>query len=218
MTTLNIAQLKEQVAAAQLANKTKIAEASEIASLNATLALESSEELFEAKVKLAVIGQNTKTLQDMVDVCSGIIDDTPVQNNNTRKVREWAGTKRFDFGAQVNLVHQLVTGIMYSCGEHKPLLLTHTGLDIELIDQIASAFGSPAYYARKTNMFTEAKPYNVEELLSTMAVIQSTLGVVIDTSKLTTENFSIEFGKGQVKAYADQKLADKAIADMNMDL
>jgi len=210
--------LQAQVAKAQKENADKLAEKVMEASLTATLALESSEELFEAKVKLAVISQNTKKLQSLVDVCSGIIDENPVQNTKTRAVREWAGTRRFDYGTQINLIHQLVTGVMYSVNEHKPLLLAHTGLDIELIEQVAAAFGSTAYYARKTNMYTEAKPYDVEEVLSTIAVLQSVLGIVVDTSLITAANFSLEFGNGEVRALKEQKLANKAISDMENDL
>ena len=218
MTIKSNKALQAKVKAIQKANEVKLAAAVLEANLSATLALESSEELFKAKVKLSVISKNTKKLQSLVDVCSGIIDETPVHNNKTRATREWAGTRRFDFGTQINLVHQLITGIMYSCSEHKQLLLAHTGLDIELVEQAKAAFGTTAYYATKTNLYTAAKPYNVEEVKSTVAVLQSVLGVVVDTSLLTEHIFKNEFDGGEIRANDDLLKANSAIEDMETSL
>jgi len=210
--------LMAKVEKAQKDNAAKLAEKVMVASLNATLALESSEVLFESKVKLAVSSQNTDKLQSLIDICSGIIDETPVQNSKTRTLREWAGSKRFAFGNQINLMYQLATGIMYSANEHKQLLLAHTQLDMELIEQLVEAFGSPAYYSRNHNALVDAKPYNIEAVDSAVAVMQSSLGVVVDVTKLTTANFSLEFGKGEIKALEDQAKASKAIAEMDTEL
>jgi hypothetical protein len=218
MTIKSTAALKAKVKASQKANAAKLAEAILTAKLNATLALESSPVLFDAKVKLGVISSNTKKIQEFIDFCSQTIEDTPVYNNKTRDVRKWNGTRRYEFGTQINLIHQLVTGIMYSCSEHKPLLLAHTGLDIELIEQTKAAFGSTAYYSTKTNLLTEAKDYDVEKLKATVAVIQSLLGVVVDTSLLTEANFSLEFGKGEILAHNEKLKADTAIAETDLDL
>lgn len=210
--------LLAKVEKAQKDNAAKLAEKVMVASLTATLELESSTVLFDSKVKLAVTSGNTKKLQDLVNVCSGIIDETPVQNTKTRTVREWAGSKRFSFGNQINLMYQLATGIMYSANEHKQLLLAHTGLDIELVEQFVEAFGSPAYYSRNNNVLVEAKPYNTEAVDSAVAVMQSSLGVVVDVTKLTTANFSLEAGKAEVKAYLDLSKAEESIAEMNLEL
>ena len=218
MTVKSTAALKAKVKAAQKTSAAKVAAAAEDLLLNATLALESSEVLFQSRVKLAASSQNTKTLQTLVDQCSAMIDEIPVQNSKTRTVRKWVGVRRFAFGNQINIMHQLVTGILYSCAEHKQLLLEHTKLDLELLEQFTEAFGSPAYYNRNFNTLVEAKDYNVDNVMAAVSVMQSSLGVIVDTSQLTPANFSMEFGNGEIKAHEDRSKADAAIADMDTEL
>lgn len=213
MSTLKLKALKASVLKAQKANMKMINEAAEIAALDAILKLENNKDLFEAKVKLAVIGGNTNTLQKLVDECSGIIDAMPVENIKTKATRIWAGSRRFTFGTQIDLMFQLASGILYSCAEHKQLLLAHTGLDAELLEQFMTAFGSPAYYSRNFNTLVEAKLYNVDDVKSAVTVMQSALCVVVDTSQLTEEKFAEEFSKGGVRAHEDKLKADEAIAE-----
>ena len=210
---MNISELKAQVLAAQEANKAAILEASEFAMLEATLKLESSKDLFEAKVKLAVSGSNTKILQDLVDECEAIVDSVPVHNTKTRTIRKWNGSRRYSFGTQINLMYQLATGIMYSCSDHKMLLLAHTGLDTELLEKFAESFGTPAYYSRNNNVVVESAAYSVDDVLTTIAVMQSELNVIVDTSMITTEAFSLDFGKAEVRAYSDKLKADEAMEE-----
>ena len=218
MTKLSTKQLQAKVKAAQKENKTKIEEAALRAKLEATLVLESSKVLFDSKVKLAVTGQHTKVLQDLVNDCSGIVDSIPVHNKKTRKDRVWAGQRKFAHGEQVNLMYQLASGIMYSCAEHKQLLLAHTGLNPELITQFVEAFGSPAYYSHNLHAVVEAKPYTLDDVLATVAVMQSELGVIVDTSQLTTNVFSSEITKGKVTSELDKLKADEAVAELDMSI
>jgi hypothetical protein len=51
-----------------------------------------------------------------------------------------------------------------------------------------------------------------------VAVIQSLLGVVVDTSLLTEANFSLEFGKGEIVAHTEKLKAEAAIAETDLDL
>lgn len=213
---MNVTKLKQQVKAAQKASAKKIADAAEVAALKAALALESDPNLFKARVQLAVTSGYTKTLQDLVNTCSGIIDATPIENAKTKTTRVWAGSNRFTFGTQINLMYQLATGIMYSCAEHKQLLLAHTGIQESLVEQFVEAFGSPAYYSRNFNTLVEAKPYDVDAVLSSVRVMQSILGVDVDIAQLTAENFSLEFGKGEVRAFEDKAKAEEAIAAVDL--
>lgn len=213
---MNIEQLQAQVKAAQEANAVRIAEAAQVAQLEAALKLESSESLFNAKVKLALSGSVTKRLTDIVEECVAIIDGLPVVNNKTRANRKWAGSNRFIFGTQVNLMYQLATGIQFSCAEHKPLLLAHTGLDAELLEQLVDAFGTPAYYSRNYNTIVEAKPYDVESVLMALNVMQSQLNITVDMSNVTPANFSLEFGRAETRAYSDKIAAEEAIAELDM--
>jgi hypothetical protein len=210
---MNIEQLKAQVKAAQEANKAKIDNAVQIATLTATLKLEASELLFNSKVKLAVTTENTDKLQALVTECSGIIDSIPVTNNKTRTARVWAGSRRYAFGSQINLMYQLATGILYSCADHKQLLLAHTGLNLELLEQVNEAFGTPAYYSRNYNKLVESNVYSVENVVSTISVMQSELGVIVDSSLLTEDAFYSEFDKAQIVAETNKIKSDEAIAE-----
>lgn len=218
MKKLTLKQLQEKVKTAQKATAKKVAESAAYAGLEAMLALESSESLFEAKVKLAASSNNTVKLQKLVDECGGIITSLPVTNPKTRSQRVWAGSRRFAFGSQVNLAYQLATGILYSCTEHKPLLVEFTKLDTELLEQLNEAFGTPAYYSRNYNALVEAKMYNVEGVKAALNIMQSQLGVIIDTSQVTAEEFSLEFGKAEKAAYEDKIKADEAISEVDLEL
>lgn len=215
---MNIQDLKAQVKAAQEANEKRIAEAAELATLQATLKLESSETLFNSKVKLAASSAQTKVLQELVDQCAAIVDSVPITNPKTRTARKWAASRRFTFGTQINLMYQLATGILYSCAEHKQLLLAHTGLDAELLEQVVESFGTPTYYSRNYNTVVDAKPHDLESVQAAIAVMQSELGVVVDTSLLTDEQFSLEFGRAQITAHENKAKAEEAIAEADFEI
>lgn len=215
---MNITQLKAKVKAAQKANAKAVAAAATKSCLEAKLALETSESLFNSKVMLAASSSQTQALQTMIDECAAIIENVPVHNPKTRTNRVWAGSRRFQFGAQINLMYQLATGILYSCAEHKQLLLAHTGLDLELLEQIVDAFGTPEYYSRTMNTIVKAKPYSVERATAAVEVMQSELDVIVDTSNLTAEAFSLEFGKAVKTAQENKVAADEAIQEADLEL
>lgn len=211
--TINIEQLRAEVAKTVEANMKRVRAAAEIARLEATLKLESSEDLFQAKVKLAAQGADTAKLQQLVDECAGIVASVPVHNHKTRDNRVWAGSHKYGYGTQVDLMYNLATGILYACQEHKQLLLAHTGLDLELCQQMVEAFGTPTYYSRNYNSIVEAKPYDFDAVKATVAVMQSQLGVVIDDSKLIHDNFKVEFQRAQINADNNYKAAQEAIEE-----
>lgn len=215
---MNITQLKAKVKAAQKSNAKKVIEAAVITSLKAKLVLETSTSLFNSKVVLAASSTQTKSLQTMLDECAAIVDSVPVHNAKTRTNRVWAGSRRFQFGAQINLMYQLATGILYSCAEHKQLLLAHTGLDMELLEQIVESFGTPEYYSRNMNSIVEARTYNIERATAAVEVMQSELDVIVDTTGLVAEQFSLEFGKAIKTAQDNKVTADKAIAEADLEL
>jgi len=215
---MNIKQLQAKVKAAQKANAAKVVAAALKASLEATLTLESSKVLFDSKVKLAVSSNYTNKLQKLVDECAAIVDSVPVINTKTKAQRVWAEGRRFTFGTPINLMYQIANGINYSCAEHRPLLLNHTGLSMELIEQFLSALGKTAYYSRNFNTIVEAKAYDVEAALATVAVMQSELGVVVDTSLLTEAVFKDEFEKAEINAKLNKLTADEAIAEADLAL
>lgn len=218
MTNINIKALKAKVKAAQKENTARVREAAEIARLEATLKLESSEELFAARVKLTANSEQTEKLQNLVNECEGIVASVPVYNQKTRTNRQWAGSHKYNYGNQIDLMYQLATGILYACAEHKQLLLAHTGLNVELLEQVVKAFGTPTYYSRNYNTIVKEKPFDVALAKSTINIMQSILGVVIDTSSLATHNFVEEFNKAKITAKKYYGQASKAINEADFEL
>jgi len=215
---LNIEELKAKVEQAKAKNHDLVREHAEIARLEATLKLENSPELFQAKVRLAASEQQTNKLRQLVEECAAIIASTPIHDAKTRQNKVWRGSRKINYGSQVDLMYQLATGILYACQEHKQLLLAHTGLTVELCDEVVKAFGKPTYYNRNYHTVVEAKPYNVDMVKSTIQVMQSELDVVIDTSALTENNLNNEFISSEVSAMNDYKAAKEAIAEADFTL
>lgn len=215
---MNIEELKAKVEQVQKENAEKIRHAAEVARLEATLKLEGSEELFKAKVKLTANGEQTAKLQKLVDECAEIVASVPVYNAKTRTNRVWAGSHKYNYGTQVDLMYQLATGILYACQEHKQLLLAHTGLNLELLEQMVKAFGTPTYYSRNYHTIVEDKPFEIDMVQSTVEVMQSELGVVVDTSALTLSNFELEFARAEITAEQAYNQAKEAIAEADFSL
>lgn len=215
---MNINELKAKVEAAKKENAEKIRVAAEVARLEATLKLETSPALFAAKVKLAANGEQTAKLQQLVDECAAIVSSVPVYNAKTRTNRVWAGSHKYNYGTQIDLMYQLATGILYSCQEHKQLLLAHTGLNLELLERMVEAFGTPMYYSRNYHTIVEAKPYCIDMVKSTVEVMQSELGVVVDTAKLTDSNFEYEFVRAEVTAAQSLEQAEEALKEADFSM
>ena len=215
---MNIEELEAKVRAVQTENAQKVVQASQVARLEATLRLESSESLFRSKVALESSVYQTQRLQSLIDECASIISQVPVQNTKTRAARVWSESHRYNFGTQVDLMYQLASGILYSCAEHKPLLLEHTGLTLELVEELVTAFGSPSYYSRNYHSIVESKPYNVDRINTILEVMQSTLGVVISTTAVTEDSLSIDFVRGEIRAQQDFDNAVEAISGSNFSI
>lgn len=213
---MNIEQLKAQLQAVQEANAIKLQEAVTISMLKAQIALESNPTLQDAKARLAFSAEQTSKLETLVKECEMLIAGTPMYNQKTRDNRKWSGTHRYTFGTQIDLLYQLCSGIMYSCQEHRQLLLAHTGLNSELVEQTLTAFGQPSYYSRNHNTVVEEKPYSVAAVKDVLNVLQSTLGVVVNTDTVTETAFETEFLRAENKAHEDDAAAQEAILSANL--
>lgn len=213
-----IEELKAKVAAAVEANAARIKEEVEIAKLEAQLRLQSSEALLQTRVRQQAQAEETAKLQNLLDECSALVAGMPILNPKTRSNRVWSGGRKFAYGTQIDLIYQLVTGIQYSCAEHKAVLLEHTGLNTEVLEDVISAFGTPSYYSRNHHSIVEAKPYNVERVKGAVAVLQSQLGVVVDTSALNETQFKEEFAKGKTTAKAAFDQAVEALVEADFEM
>jgi hypothetical protein len=215
---MNIELLKAQVAAQVEANTARVKEAAEVARLEAKLKLETSEDLFQARVKLEASAYVTRKLESLVQECEALVASMPVHNPKTRENRKWAGSHRYAYGSQVDLAYNLATGILYACQEHKQLLLAHTGLNMQLLQEIVEAFGSPAYYSRMNNSIVDERPADIYRLHNALAVLQSDLGVSIDTKALNEQAVTLEFLRAQNNAYSQLQQAQEAIAEADFTM
>lgn len=215
---MNIEELKEKVEQTQKANAIRVRDAAEVARLEATLRQEDSDSLFNARVAIQLSSQQTEKLQRLVDECAELIASMPIQNAKTRAARVWSESHRYNFGTQIDLMYQLASGILYSCAEHKAILLEHTGLNLELIEELVNAFGAPSYYSRNYNTIVDAKPYNVERLQTVLQVMQSTLGVVINSDAVTADNMKLDFVRGETRAQQDFDQAAEAISEADFQI
>lgn len=211
-----IEELKAKLAKEKAKNAVLIQEAAEIATLEANLVLESSEALFNAKVKLAANQHINDKLEELIAQCSGIIDNTPVMDKSKRSLRRWNGNKRYAFATPINLMHELATGILFSIEEHRRLMLAHTGLTVNLLEAVVEGFGSTPYYNVTINDIVEARPYDCDKAIAALNVLQNKLGIAVDIQALVRpETFSMEFGKAEAKSAKDKELATAAIEEAN---
>ena len=217
-TKVNLEQLRAQVERVRDEKMARVKEAAEVAVLESTLKMQSSESLFQSEVLLAVNGSQTAKLQQLVDECAGIVASVPVYNQKTRTNRVWAGSHKYNYGSQIDLMYQLATGILYSCQEHKQLLLAHTGLDLELLEQMVKGFGVPTYYSRNYHTIVEPKEFNFELAKATVEVMQSKLGVVVDTTEMTRDNFEVEFERAKNTAQENYEQAKEALKEADFSL
>jgi len=215
---MNIKELEAKVAALKEANTAKLQEKVTVARLKAQIELEGNEELLEAKAQQALRNEQTMKLRETVAICEGFISQVPIARAKSSDMRVWSGKHRYGYNTQVDLMYELVSGILYSCQEHKQLMLAHTGLNMELIEQTMAAFGTPTYYNRTLNAIVEEVPYNVDQVKATLGILQSELGVVIDTSSITEQRFAKEFDTARAKAVADYEAAQEAIAEADFTL
>lgn len=215
---MNIKELQAKVDTLKAANAEAVRERVEIARLTATIALEESPVLLDARVKLVAKDEQTQVLQRIVDECEGIISTVPIHNAKTRTNRKWAGNHRFAYGTQVDLLYQLATGILYSCQEHKQLLMAHTGANPELLEQFLDAFGTPAYYSRNHHIIMDATPFDIDALHGTLQVMQSAFGIIIDTSRVTESALVVEFNKAEATAQTNYAAAVEALENADFVL
>ena len=115
-------------------------------------------------------------------------------------------------------MYQLATGILYACAEHKQMLLAHTGLNTELLNQLVESFGSPSYYSRNYHTVVEAKQADVDKLQAALSVLQSELGVVIDTTSVNRNNIKLEFVRAENTAAANFAQANEAMQEADFSL
>lgn len=213
-----IEEMKKEVQALVEANKAKLQEKIERNKLEALIKLESNETLLEAKAKLQLAAENTDKLQSLIEQCKFVIQDMPIINNKTRENRIWQGNHRYIYGQQVDSIYELCTGIMYSCPEHKELMLAATGLSMSEINSLIESFGNPAYFSNVQTKYIESVPASLDNMLVALGVIQSTLGTTVNTNKVTEQTIELEFVRAENLAREQEQSAKDAMKDLELEI
>lgn len=209
-----IEELKAQLEAktAELAAAT--IEKAEIASLQAQMNVLESEAYQSAKVAQAINESKQKVLTDSIEACKAIVTTMPVHDVKTRQDKKWAGRPTYGMGKDLELLHELCSGILYAVQEHKLLMLDSTGLNPNTIEQFLNSLGNTAYYSTNYSTIVEEVPYDVVAAKRAILLLGEQLGIVLDSSAVNESNMASRFEKARIKADKD-KLEDELMDSSN---
>lgn len=196
MTKEQLQALREQAKATVSTKVAAIRDAAEIKRLNSMI----SGPLGETMAKQQVVAETSTLLSAMIEECSGIVASMPIYSKATREQRKFNMTKVYGFGNQLSNLLGLLSGIQYSATDHKQLLLAHTGLSEDLIEQTLEAFGRPAYYSTNHSIIIDEQPYDSAKALECIQMIEAELNIILDKSKLTETTFRTQFELARINA------------------
>ena len=198
MSTLQ--ELKDKVELARNKAKSELSDKIEAAKLNAELFMLTNEALLNAQANQALREQATAKLEELELICKSIVEENPVRNNTTRTDRTWNPSRQYGLGNQISILTGLLSGIQYSVREHADLMLPATNLNKDLVESTLESFGSLPYYSNNYGMVIQGTPHNVPALLQNIGLIEQTLGIQLDKSKLTQSNMDSRYEIALAKA------------------
>jgi hypothetical protein len=180
----------------------------ELAALNSTELLHSKAAIEEKKI-------NTDKLKDILIKCEELVKSMPIMNKTTRENRKFNPTTRYGLGKHIELVTSIISGIQYSTKEHKDLLLGITGLNEDLIEDALESLGSLTYFSPLSETLIHGKDYNLSALKDNLSIIGETLGVQLNTSKLTEKNLKSqqEIAENKARLRQEEYTAGKELSN-----
>ncbi len=185
-----VAELRAKAEALRNGTNNEMALRMESLRLNAEINRLQDPKYLNALTKASMVKSTTDTLNAVINNCKGIIESMPIFNRTTGENRKWSTNRTVGYGNHIELLTNLLNGIQYSTAEHKQFMLELSGLDSDLIERTLQAFGNPAYYSINNDIVVEAQPYNYNELMECIALIEDKLGVVLNTTDLTEKRMS----------------------------
>lgn len=191
---------------------TNVSETMERVKLTAIITNASNSKLIDTTAAINIAAETTVKLKTLEATCEQVITDMPIMNTRTRENRKWMPSAKYGFGNQIDQLTRILSGITYASAQHKPYLLSATGLNEDLVSQALEAFGSTAYYSTTYNVVVPEIPADLDRLLPLLAVIESELNITLDTSKLTPANIDAQFKLATIKAEAAQAAYELALA------
>lgn len=200
MSKLSIIEMKKAVENARVEAQKVVAEKKERKALELELFKLTDERSLDNKADKDLLAENTSKLKVIEASLAEIVADTPVFNSKTKENRKWKPNRTFNYGNQVAIVVAILNGIQYAAAIHKEEMLAVTGLDEDLIESSLESFGNPAYYNENKGLYNEEQPYNLEQFLANLSLIEQALDVTVNRSKLTEAKFSSTFKVAKLDA------------------
>lgn len=193
---------------ALLATKTaeKIAEfreKAEIALIDAKIDLLDNDGFVTSKVKLQIQENTMSKLKELEMQCETIVNEMPIYSAKTKEDRKWNPSRQYGMGPQMDVLTGLLSGIQYSAAAHKEQMLAITGLSDVLIENTLAALGNTSYYSRNYGTIVDEAMYNTEELLANLNIIQDTLDVKLDLSRVKEATLAHRFETARLRAEKD---------------
>lgn len=215
-----LAQLRAQVAIKMEAVKAETAEKVEIAKLQAKLRTLGNEQLQDAQVRVAITAEASTRLSNLELELESLVSSTPVYNKKTRENRKWTPSRQYGLGNHVQLMSGILSGILYSATEHKSLMLAHTGLDVDIIEETLDAFGSTAYYSENYQEIVPEKPANAAVLKQNLAIIADKLDVNVNLDSINDKAMANRFEIARMRAEKarDEVALTDAIAHQTIEI
>lgn len=204
-----VAELRAKAEALRNGTNNEMALRMESLRLNAEITRLQDPRYLQALTKASMVKSTTNTINAVINNCKGIIESMPIFNRTTGENRKWSTNRTVGYGNHIELLTNLLNGIQYSTQEHKQFMLELSGLDSDLVERTLQAFGNPAYYSINNDIVVEAQPYNYNELMECIALIEDKLAVVLNTTDLTEKRMSQRFLLAEVRAKQSQVDAHK---------
>lgn len=208
--SLNIEQLKAELVAKANSLTEQTIERAEVEALKAQLNVLNSEEYQEAKTKQAINKKKQSVLSSAIETCKAVISTMPIYNTKTRQDKKWAGRPTYGLGKDIELLHELCSGVLYSVEEHKTLMCGQVGLDISTVEEFLTSLGNTAYYSTNYSTIVEEIPYDVARIKEAILLLGEQLGIVIEDNTINETNMAARFEKARIKAEKD-KLEDDTL-------
>lgn len=197
---MNITEMKEAIEAKTQALIAETQQKAEMAALQAQMRVLESDAYQNAKVQQAINESKQTLLVQRIDECKAIVSTIPVHDKKTRQDKKWAGRPTYGMGKDLELLHELCSGVLYAVNEHKQLMLDTTGLNPNTVEQFLESLGNTAYYSTTYSTIVEEVPYNVSTARASVMLLGEQLGVVLDATALTESNTASRFEKARIRA------------------
>lgn len=204
MSTTTLIDLQNQAIAKAIEVAARAVDKAQIASLQARMTMMDSPAYQQGLVSEAMLDQKHTAIQTLIRQCEQVVATTPIRDIKTRQDKKWNGRPTFGLGKDVELLHQLATGLQYSADTHKQIMHPLTGLNLNTVERFLASLGSAPYYNASLGHIIPTTPYDINAAVESATLLGAQLGMVLDTSLLTESHMANRFEKAFVKAQKDE--------------